>query len=134
MKVLVAGQQVKTEYDKYQPVITIGTSNALNVNNLYGKKFVWDEFSKKEISFGRDPRKNYAWGNQHGAMICADYDGKDREMELKRQAYEDAYLIKDGESVIIDGNVFVTTVLEGDYSDKIHFKLIGDVYTLLMDN
>lgn len=134
MKVLVAGQQVKTEYDKYQPVITIGTSKPFNLKNPYDKKFVWDEFSEQEISFGRDPRKNYAWGNQHGSMICSDYEGKDRDMELKRQAYEDAYLIKDGESIIIDGNIFVATVLEGDYSDKIHFELVGDVSKLLMEN
>lgn len=134
MKILVAKQQVKTVYDKYQPVITIGTVKEMVTGNMYSDDFNWDDFTKKELSFGRDARDQYAWGLLHGSMICSNYKGKDRDMEIKRQSYEDAVLIEDGESVIIDGNVFVATVLAGDYSDKIHFKLVGEVNTLLMEN
>lgn len=131
---LKAGQQIKTPYDKYSPVIIVGTTtnyskDGSNIDkngkftnervafNLEGWK-IWEK------SCGRDWRRNYMWANQLGACITSDYPGKAAEMEAKAKAYEDAVMVDDDDIVICEGFKFRVVCIKRQVSDPVHFHLI----------
>lgn len=131
---LTAGQQVKTPYDSYSPVIKIGTTVDFSKNGTHigpeGKwldeaiPFHFEGWKIWEANCGRNWKKQYVWALQSSAMICADYPGKAAEMERKRQAYKDAVVLDDGDIVEVDGMKFEVYCAKRCVSDPIHFTMI----------
>lgn len=132
---LTAGQQIKTPYDEYRPVIIIGTTSSFSKDGTHiGPEGTWlDEaipfhlegWKIWETNCGRDWKKQYAWANQRGACLTADYPGKAAEMERKAKAYADAVMVDDGDIVEIEGLQFEVTCIKRQVSDPVHFSLIG---------
>lgn len=134
---LTAGTQVKTPYDEYQPVIEIGTVSDFHKDGMYyddngacdfenKRPFSIEPWKKREANCGRDWKKNYVWANRRAACLTANYPGKAAEMERKRQAYEDAVVLDDGDIVEVDGMLFEVFCIKRIVSDQIHFTYIGE--------
>jgi hypothetical protein len=131
---LTAGQQIKTPYDEYQPVIEIGTSKNFSKNGTHiGPEGTWLDESIPfhlegwkiwEANCGRNWKTQYLWANRRAACLTADYPGKAAEMEAKRQAYEDAVMVDDGDIVEVDGMKFEVFVIKRVVSDQVKFTLI----------
>jgi len=109
-----AGQQIKTPHDEYSPVIEIGTSKDFSKDgshiNTEGKwtpesiSFYFEGWKIWETNCGRNWKKEYLWANRRAACLTSNYPGKSEEMELKRQAYENAIMIDDGDIVEVEAD------------------------------
>jgi|ETNvirnome_2_300_1030623.scaffolds.fasta_scaffold01000_10 hypothetical protein len=117
VKELKDNQQVRTEMDKYSPVITIGTVKA------FIKKMAKGDLVKEQELIDRcnKRRENAVWSNKHGTCLTADYAGKAEDMEKKREAYKNAILLIDGELVKVDGEIYKVKYTNPRVSDPIHF-------------
>lgn len=133
---LVAGQQVKTPYDSYSPVIIIGTSKEFSKDGTnIGPDGIWvdapipfhiEGWKIWETRCGRDWKTQYIWVNQRAACLTSNYPGKAAEMDRKAQAYVDAQILDDGDIVEIDGFLFEVYCIKRQVSDPIMFTFIGD--------
>lgn len=133
---LESGQQIKTPHDTYSPVIKICTSKAFSTDGTYigpeGKwmdekiPFHFEGWKIWEANCGRDWKKQYLWSNRHAACITSDYPGKAAEMEIKREQYEEAVLLDDGDIVEVDGMLFEVFVVKRVVSDQVQFTYIGE--------
>ena len=112
MKHLTYGQQIKTNQDRYRPVITIFTVRG------YAKQYGEDQENAYNQAKGNGHL--LACGQMHASILTDNYNGKDDDIKQKALAYENAPLIEDGEIVDIDGVKYITQY-KGQYSDCVHF-------------
>lgn len=115
MKVLKHHQQVKVDSFRFQPVILVGT-----------QKGYYDEHAESNLKYGyvyeEKIDEDYAYTIKSPSILTADYPGKAKEMQAKRERYAAAVSLEDDETVEIDGRLFKVVITGENYSDPIHFK------------
>jgi len=68
-----------------------------------------------------------AWSFKYPLCLTANYAGKDNETALKKDSFDNAVLIVDGEKVDIEGQIFIVKVNGLKYSDPISFVRVHNV-------
>jgi len=132
---LKAGDQIKTPYDSYSPVIKVGTVGEFYKDGMYyddngewdndnKRPFQIEPWQKREALCGRNWKNQYMWTVQSGACLTSDYPGKAAEMEQKRLNYENAILVDDDDIIECEGLRFKVTCIKRQVSDPVHFMLI----------
>ncbi len=129
MKILIDNQQIKTEMDKYSPVITVHTIEVFYSEMKYSKEEAQEKI-KKSIREGN----SQAWTNRHASVLTADYKGKAEVMRKKKEAYQNAILLLDGELVTIRGIVYKVKYGNINCAAPIHFMICSDSIVNKIEN
>ncbi len=122
---LKENDQIKTEMDKYSPTITIHTVEAfyeeMNQSST-GVKYDINEMIRQT----REKNQHLVWSMQHAAILTANYKGKAEAMQKKADAYKNAVLIKDGDTVRVNERLFKVKYTRPNVSDPVHFNEIDE--------
>ncbi len=119
MKVLTHKQQIKVDNFRFRSEIAV-----------YTIKGCWEDDSKSpyrgtlEDYMAQDLRNGgtYAWTYRSPSGLTSDYPGKAEAMRKKAEAYDNAVVLENGETVEIDGQYFAVKIVGENYSDPIHFE------------
>jgi len=121
MKELKHGQQIRSNMDQFNPVLTVGTAKGYDAEGK--KEFNLQEFKERAKRGGWLWNEHLAWVSKASSIITANYPGKDEEFRQKAENYKNAVLIEDQEIILIDGLKFKAVYIGIKYSDPIHLIL-----------
>lgn len=120
IKVLIDGQQIKMEEFEFRPKVTVYT-----VEKFLKDFFNDDEYEiqlQKVIEKAKTKSSHsMVWTTKSPAVLVSNYPGKAAEHERKRIAFENATLLSEGETVIIENRKYTVKLVGEKYSDPIHF-------------
>jgi hypothetical protein len=114
MKTLQHNQEIRVNgFSALAQKITVGTSRG------YAAQYNEDP----EEAHNRTLRNGHqtAWANQEASALTSDYPGKHEALDAAAKATAEALEIRDGELVLIEGEIFRVKVLGERYADPVHF-------------
>jgi len=135
-RTLTHGMQIRRTDDQYSPVIRVGTVAGMvrAEFNQSGEAFCYtdepkaswmesnlDKAIESRETVTRERGHDLYWANLQAACLTSDYPGKDAEMKKKREDYESAPIVEDGEIVILEGRLVKVQYNNPNCSDCIVF-------------
>lgn len=122
MKTLKHGEQVKYTGINWEPVITVGTLEGMVPVYFPTVEAAWENHNNFAANNPWSPNPT-AWTMKLGACLTANYAGKAAERAAAAEAFKNATVLTEGETVEIEGRQYTVHIhpRADQLSDPIHF-------------